>query len=94
MIQDVHDAVADLVELIKTYKSKNKLSQVLMSTLFKQRQEEANAVIDSAISRLQVNWGATSSNRTVGNCALWHGTTAAVEIAVGGPSIGADLRSN
>lgn len=54
LIQDVHDAVADLVEWIKTYQSKNKLSQVVVSSLFKRRQEEADAVIDSAMSRLQV----------------------------------------
>lgn len=36
LMDDVHDAISDLVELIKTYQSKNKLSKVLMSTLFKQ----------------------------------------------------------
>lgn len=51
----MHDAVADLVELVKTFKSKNKLAQVMMSTLFKQRQAEADAVIDNAMSRLQVS---------------------------------------
>eukprot|EP00903_Cladosiphon_okamuranus_P019138 g17605.t1 len=51
-IEDVRDAVADLVALIKTYQSKNKVVQVLWSTLFKRRQEEAEAVIDKAISRL------------------------------------------
>lgn len=43
------------MELIKTYQSKNALSKVLMSTLFKRRQEEADAVIDRAISRLHVS---------------------------------------
>lgn len=56
MISDVHDAVGDLVELIKTYKSKNRLSQMVMSTLFKRRQEEADAVINMAISRLHVSF--------------------------------------
>lgn len=55
LIGDVHDAVADLVELIKTYRSKNKMARVIMSTLFKRRQEEADAVIDRAISHLQVS---------------------------------------
>ena len=50
----MHDAVFDLVELIKTYQSKNKLSKVLMSTLFKQRQMELEAVIDRVVVRLQV----------------------------------------
>lgn len=54
LIEDVHEAIFDLVELIKTYKSKNKLSKVLMSTLFKRRQDELDAVVDRAIVRLQV----------------------------------------
>ena len=55
LIEDVRDAVGDLVEIIKTYKSKGRLSQVLMSTLFKRRQEEVEAVIEAAISRLHVS---------------------------------------
>lgn len=55
LIQDVHDAVGDLVELIKAYQSRNALSKVLMSTLFKRRQEQADAVIDRATSRLHVS---------------------------------------
>lgn len=54
MIEDVGDAVRDLVEIIKTYQSKGTISQVMMSTLFKRRQEEAEAVIDAAINRLHV----------------------------------------
>lgn len=54
MIEDVHDAIFDMVELIKAYQSKSKLSKVLMSTLFKRRQEELHAVVDRAIIRLQV----------------------------------------
>ncbi|CAM9474613.1 unnamed protein product [Laminaria digitata] len=54
LIEDVHDAIFDLVELVKTYQSKNKLSKVLMSTLFKRRQEELDAVVDRAIVRLQL----------------------------------------
>ena len=54
LVEDVHDAIADLVELIRTYQSKNKLSQVMMSTLFRRRQEEAEAVVERAVSRLQV----------------------------------------
>ena len=55
MIEDVHDAIFDLVELIKTYRSKNRLSQVLMSTLFRRRQDEMGAVVDRAILHLQVS---------------------------------------
>lgn len=55
LMEDVHDAVCDLVELIKTYQSKNRLSKVLMSTLFnKRRQDELDAVVDRANLRLHV----------------------------------------
>lgn len=55
LIEDVHDAIFDLVELIKTYQSKNKLSKLFMSTLFKRRQEELDAVVNQAVMRLQVS---------------------------------------
>eukprot|EP00903_Cladosiphon_okamuranus_P009885 g9389.t1 len=54
LIEDVHDAIFDLVELIKTFQNKNKLSKVFLSTLFKRRQEELDAVVDRAITRLQL----------------------------------------
>lgn len=54
LIHDVRDAVSDLVEIITTYQSKGRLSQVMMSTMFKRRQNEAEAVVEAAISRLQV----------------------------------------
>lgn len=57
MIEDVHGAVFDLVELIKTFQNKNRLSRLFMSTLFKRRQEELDAVVDRAIMRLQVSGG-------------------------------------
>ncbi|CAM9478389.1 unnamed protein product, partial [Ectocarpus fasciculatus] len=49
LMEEVHDAVSDLVELIKTYQNKSKLAQVLTSTLFKRRQDELNAIMDRAI---------------------------------------------
>ncbi|CAM9983807.1 unnamed protein product, partial [Ectocarpus fasciculatus] len=49
LMEEVHDAVSDLVELITTYQNKSKLAQVLTSTLFKRRQDELNAVMDRAI---------------------------------------------
>lgn len=55
LIEDVHDAIFDLVELIKTYQNKNKFSKLFVSTLFKRRQEELHAVVDRAITRLQVS---------------------------------------
>ncbi|CAM9297409.1 unnamed protein product [Ectocarpus sp. 12 AP-2014] len=54
LIEDVHDAIFDLVELIKTFQSKNKLSKLFLSTLFKRRQDELDAVVDRAITRLQL----------------------------------------
>ena len=42
------------MENITTYQSKGRLSQVMMSTMFKRRQNEAEAVVEAAISRLQV----------------------------------------
>ena len=56
LIDDVQDAIFDLVELIKTFQSKSKLSKLLLSTLFKRRQEELDAVVDRAMTRLQVGW--------------------------------------
>lgn len=64
MMEDVHDAINDLVELIKTYKNKNRLSQLLISTLFKRRQDEMGAVVDKAILSLQVR-AVNYSNRVL-----------------------------
>lgn len=66
LMEDVHDAVLDLVELIKTYQSKNKLSKVLMSTLFRRRQDELDAVVDRAILRLHVSTSCTATAVVVG----------------------------
>lgn len=55
LIEDVQEAIFDVVQLIKTFQSKNRLSKLFMSTLFKRRQEELDAVVDRAISRLQVS---------------------------------------
>lgn len=61
----MHDAVSDLVELTKTYQSKNKLAQVLTSTLFKRRQDELDAVVDRAILRLHVSGVYPSNSSTL-----------------------------
>ena len=55
LIDGVHDAISDVLELIKTFQSRNKLSKLFLSTLFKRRHEELNAVVDRAITRLQVS---------------------------------------
>ncbi|CAM9326458.1 unnamed protein product, partial [Ectocarpus sp. 8 AP-2014] len=49
LMEEVHDAVYDLVELIKTYQNKSKLAQLSTSTLFKRRQDDLNAVMDRVI---------------------------------------------
>lgn len=54
MLEDVRDSMEELVGVIKTY-NKSRLSQVIMSSLFKTRQEEAEAVITMTIARLQVS---------------------------------------
>lgn len=55
MIEDLHEAIFELVELIKTYRSKNRLSKVLTSMLFNRRQDKMGAVVDRAILRLHVS---------------------------------------
>ena len=59
LLEDVHDSVSDLVGIMQTYNAKGRISRLFMSTLFKRRQEEAEAVLNRAISRLQVS----SANR-------------------------------
>ncbi|CAM9240971.1 unnamed protein product, partial [Hapterophycus canaliculatus] len=53
LVQEVHEAISDLLGLIKTFQSKNKLSKLFLSTLFRRRQEELDAVVDRVIVRLQ-----------------------------------------
>lgn len=56
LVQDVHEAVQDFVQVIQTYKSKNRFTQVLTSSLFKRRWAEAEALVDRAILHLHVSW--------------------------------------
>ncbi len=56
LIEEVLYAVEDLVELIKTYQSKNKLTKVFLSTSLKRRQEDLEVAIDRALGRLQVRF--------------------------------------
>lgn len=56
MFDDVRDAIVDLVDLIKTYQSRNRLSKVLTSSVLKRREEEANLAIDRAILRSNVSY--------------------------------------
>lgn len=54
LLEDVRLAIDDLVQIIQTYKAKNKFAKVVMSTLFKKRQGEAEALVNMAMTRLQV----------------------------------------
>ena len=51
---DVRDAIAHLVDLIKAYQNRKKLLKVFTSSVFKRREEEANAAIDRAVLRSNV----------------------------------------
>lgn len=42
------------MQIIKSYHTRNKFRKVVLSSLFKKRQEEAEAVINMAMGRLQV----------------------------------------
>lgn len=55
VVDDVRDAIADLIDIIKTYRSSNRLRQVLTSSVFKRREEEANLAIDRALTLLNVS---------------------------------------
>ncbi|CAM9199689.1 unnamed protein product, partial [Ectocarpus sp. 12 AP-2014] len=54
LLDDVQDSIADLLQIIESYKSKNALSKVFVSTLCKKRQEEAEVAINAAVQRLQL----------------------------------------
>lgn len=47
--------MADLVQLMRAYRSRNRVLKVFTSSLFQRRQEEAETAINSAILRLQVS---------------------------------------
>lgn len=72
LIEDVQTAVGNMVELIKIYRSKGRLSQVIVSTMFRRRMEETEAVIDRAISDLKVSslLGATPPKAAAGRSCL------------------------
>ena len=55
LLEDVYDSVSDLVGVMQTYNAKGNISRLFVSTLFKRRQEEAEAVLNRAISRSQVS---------------------------------------
>ena len=54
LLEEVRISVNDLLQIMQAYRSKNKLSRILVSSLFKRRQEEAETAIDKALSRLEL----------------------------------------
>lgn len=54
LLDDVQDSIQDMVQIMQSYRSKNMLSRVFVSSLFKKRQEEAEEGINACIQRLQV----------------------------------------
>ncbi|CAB1104612.1 unnamed protein product [Ectocarpus sp. CCAP 1310/34] len=49
LLDDVQDSIADLLQIIESYKSKNALSEVFVSSLCKKRQEEAEVAMKTAV---------------------------------------------
>lgn len=62
LIENVQEAIGDLVDLIKTFRSKNKITQVVVSTMFKTRMDETQAVINQTFSELMVSSAALSTS--------------------------------
>ncbi|CAM9807784.1 unnamed protein product, partial [Ascophyllum nodosum] len=54
LLEDVQDSVSNLVDIIRIYESKNNISKLFVSLLFKSRQEEAEAIMKDAVLRLQL----------------------------------------
>lgn len=55
LIGDVQDAIGDMLDLIRTYSSKRRITQVVVSTLFKRRMDETEAVINQTFADLMVS---------------------------------------
>ena len=55
LIENVQDAIGDMLGLIRTYNSKKRITQVVVSTLFKRRMEETDAVINQTFADLMVS---------------------------------------
>ena len=81
LIEDVHAAVEDMVGLIRTYRSKRRISKVIVSTMFKRRMEETEATIDRAISDLKVSSSTKVIIPSRGNCLFYAGSRLTVELA-------------
>ena len=65
LMKNEEDAIADMVGLIKTYRSKRRITQVVVSTLFKRRMAETEVVINLALTDLMVSFRSIVSSSQV-----------------------------
>ncbi|CAM9693101.1 unnamed protein product [Ectocarpus sp. 6 AP-2014] len=56
-VRSVQDAIGNLLQLIKTYRSSHTIIQVVTSPLFKRRKEQLEAVVNRAMDGLHVKMG-------------------------------------
>lgn len=56
-VKSVQDAISNLLQLIKTYRSSHTITQVVTSPLFKRRKEQLEAVVSRAMDGLNVSLG-------------------------------------
>lgn len=67
LLDDVRVSIDELVQIIQTYRAKSRIGRVMTSSLFKKRQEEAEAVTNMAISRLQVRGNESRAVKGIGS---------------------------
>eukprot|EP00903_Cladosiphon_okamuranus_P009797 g9314.t1 len=63
LLDDVQDSIQDMVQIMQSYRSKNTLSRIFVSSLFKKRQEEAEDGINACIQRLQLGLQVSLGNK-------------------------------
>ena len=49
IIEDVRDSIQNQMVIMTTYKNKGKLPQIMVSTMYKRRQDEAEAAVQAGI---------------------------------------------
>lgn len=54
LLDDVRESIEDLVHLFQSYHCMKGVSKVVMSSIIKRRQEDAEVAINMAVNRLQV----------------------------------------
>ena len=56
LLEDVRECVADVMEIVRTYKSTSGVSKVFASGLCNRRRDETEEAIDAAQQRLEVRF--------------------------------------